>query len=80
MILRHIDVTAPPSPAAAQAAVHAFPDVSMIQQPSHSTMMIEGPAEAITALLEKLPGWSAFPLVKYDRPATRQRVDKPARR
>ncbi len=75
MILRKME---PEGSSFAEVAkrVKDTPAMSLLQDNSPSSLLVEGSADGLSEVMAELSGWSAFPVVTYQRPDPRPRILK----
>ncbi|WP_044563325.1 hypothetical protein [Azospirillum sp. B4] len=73
VILRRLKQDATPSAQAASLIDNAAGMV-VLDKRNPSMLLVEGQPELISAMVQRLNGWSAFPLATVERPDTRVRI------
>ena len=76
MILRRTSADAPTSAEMARR-VHDTPDITVLQETSPSSLLVEGTPQTLSRAMAGVAGWTSLPVTTYQEPDARPKVLKP---
>ena len=79
MILRRLNADGPTS-AEVAVRVKEAPGLTVLQETSPSTLLVEGLPDTIAQVLDGFSGWRALPMTKIQVPDAKPRILNPAER